>query len=270
MKNSLKLLFAILVFISFSSCQKEGLFSKRKSGLSGMENVFFRLNPNKNGAIGIKSMKTFDIYSASGQKNLWKVGGRFWGADNVTIQYGNLTLDDVVITPNTYGVYQSESMLNNPQLGPLFGKTVEFTVDKGDIERTVVLQTGLYVPKDIIIYAPLRTTANQVLPLNTQISWNADTNNTKGVYILIEFDPEDQDNSAFANATSHYQHNLIHTDDDGSFTLSANDFSDMPSGAKIILWVGRCNNVMVDGQEGIVQYALYSYSIALDHFIVGQ
>lgn len=260
---------SILTLIAFSSCRKEDTI-KITNGLPRMEEALVVLNGDKNGAIRISAQKTFDMQSVSGQKNLWEVWGKFWGDDNVTQKYGALSIDSFVLAPETSGVYQSKAMLNNPDLGPLFGKTVGFLVNKGDTERTVVLQSSLYVPADITVSAPVKTVANQVLPLNTTIMWNPDANNAKGIYILIEFDPEDDDNTAFNNGNRTYQYNLIQTDDDGVFTLSANDFSDMPAGAKIMLWVGRGNYNIIDGADGINKYSLYSYTIAFDSFVLGQ
>jgi hypothetical protein len=197
-----------------------------------MEEALVLATSAKNGAIGLTSQKTFDAVSLSGQKNLWQVRGKFWGNDNKSLHYGNVSLDDFVLMPAPSGIYQSEAMLNNPELKPLFGKTVLFSLDNGDAERTVVFQSGLYVPADITVSSPVKTMTNQELPTSTVITWNADANNDKGIYILIEFDPEDEDNGAFNNGNRTYRYNLIQTEDDGSFTLSANDFSNMPIGAK--------------------------------------
>lgn len=262
-------LISILILIAFSSCRKEDA-TKVINGLPRMEEALVALKGDKNGAIRISAQKTFDMQSVSGQKNLWEVWGKFWSDDNVTQKYGDLSIDSFMLAPKISGVYQSEAMLNNPDLGPLFGKTVDFTVNRGDMERTVLLQSSLYVPADITVSAPVKTTANQVLARTTTVTWNPDVNNTKGIYILIEFDPEDDDNAAFNNGVRTYQYNLIQTNDDGAFTLSANDFSDMPAGAKVMLWVGRGNYNMIDGAEGLNKYALYSYTIAFDNFILGQ
>jgi hypothetical protein len=235
-----------------------------------MEEAIQTLNDPKNGAIRLSSQKSMDAASVSGQKNLREVWGKFWSEDNKTLKHGTLSIDQYLLDPKSSGVYQSEGILNNPALEPLFGKAVEFLVEEDDLNRTIVLQSGLYVPADITVSSPLKTSYNQVLPANTEIVWNPDTLNTKGVYILIEFDPEDDDNAAFNTNENEYTYNLIQTDDDGSFSLSANDFTDMPAGAKIFLWVGRGNYNLVDGADGINKYALYSYSIAFDTFILGE
>lgn len=235
-----------------------------------MEEFFQAYSGEKNGAIQITSQKPMAIEAQSGHSNLWQVRGKFWDDNSATIQYGLLSLDNFVLSPESSGIYQSESMLNNPGIGPLFGKTVMFQVDRGDIDRTVVLQSGLYVPADLTLTSPVKTTSGQVLPKNTVLAWNADTNNTKGIYVLIEFDPEDQDNAAFNDGIRHYQYNVIQADDDGSYALSNADFDGMPAGAKIMLWVGRGNYALIDGADGINQYALYSYILAVDNFILGQ
>ncbi len=266
MKNTF--IFSILLLTIFASCRKEDT-TDVVEGLPNMKDFLGLANAKKNGAINLSSQKTFDIYSNSGQRDHVFVNGKFWNDDLVTQNYGALSIDSFILAPGSDGKYQSD-FSNVADLKRSFGKTVTFQVDKGDTERTVVLQSGFYVPADLIVSSPIKTAQNQVLQQSTLITWNQDAQNTKGVYILIEFDPEEEENAAFNNGIRTYRYNLIQTDDDGSFALSPNDFSDMPAGATISLWIGRSNYEIIDGADGINQYAITAYTFARDVFTLGQ
>jgi hypothetical protein len=265
MKN---IFISVLLLTAFASCKKEDSTDVVK-GLPNMGDFLGLTNAKKNGGINLSSQKAFDISSNTGQRGLVLVNGKFWNDNLVTQNYGVLSIDSFTLVPGSDGRYQSD-FSNKADLKGLFGKTVTFQVDKGDAERTVVLQSGFYVPVDIIVSSPIKTAQNQVLQQSTLITWNQDAQNTKGVYILIEFDPEDEENAAFNNGIRTYRYNLIQTDDDGAFALSPNDFSDMPAGATISLWIGRSNYEMIDGADGINQYAIRAYTFARDVFILGR
>lgn len=255
------LLLALPLFVA--ACQKENITQTTK-GLPRLEEAWGAYNTPVDGAVRIGGFKAMQTVPSGAHD----IRARFWNDQNKTTFLGDLTLDSLVLSPNTEGVYQSNEFQFD-EVKSLYGKTVNIQVNDNSGNRTVVLQRGLYVPQDLVVSSPLKQSSSQVLQRNTPVLWNPDPQNTKGVYILIEFDPEAEENAAFNNGVRRYEYNLIQTEDDGVFTLSPDDFSNIPAGAIVDLWVGRGNYLIADGISGIDKYKLYSYSVAYNNFTLG-
>lgn len=255
------LLLALPLFVV--ACQKENIIQTPR-GLSHIAPLWGGSNTPADGAVRIGGFEALQTVPSGAHD----ISARFWDDQNKTIFHGDLMLDSLVLSPNSDGSYQSNEFQFD-EVKSLYGKTVDIQLNGKAGDPAVILQQSLYIPKDLVMSSPLKQSATQVLARNTPVLWNPDPQNTKGVYILIEFDPEAEENAAVNSTLQRYTYKLIQTDDDGVFTLSPDDFSNIPAGAIVDLWVGRGNYLIADGVSGVDKYKLYSYTVAYNNFTLG-
>lgn len=99
---------------------------------------------------------------------------------------------------------------------------------------TATADSAFYVPE--IIH--LRTEEYPLeLAGNYPISWNADASNREGVYVIVEYSRAL--NEKLSNKYPKRILNYVHLPDNGSATLSRQDFPDIPPGAVVILSIIR-------------------------------
>lgn len=100
------------------------------------------------------------------------------------------------------------------------------------------------------------------------IKWDADTLNTKGVFIFIEYDPTDETNAPLvAQGFNKRISNAIWIEDDGDYNLDAELFEDIPLNAKVELRMGRGNfNYLTDNNGKISNIQVYALSYIYGSF----
>lgn len=74
---------------------------------------------------------------------------------------------------------------------------------------------------------------------SSSLSWNADTTNTYGVLILVEYIPDL--NPTLRSQYSDRVTEFIHIEDTGSYTFSSNDVNEIPNNSNVYLRVFRGN-----------------------------
>jgi hypothetical protein len=128
----------------------------------------------------------------------------------------------------------------------IFGSTI--SVNYGD-----VYIGDLEIPNKILAQSP-----SSSLAAGDVITWNADGSNDKGVLILVNFNPTMQ-NEPGMEAYS-MQSNLIHVDDNGTFTLTNEMFDGIPDRAEITVEVVRGNYTMLTQGDTNCQLIVFSMS----------
>ena len=71
-------------------------------------------------------------------------------------------------------------------------------------------------------------------------NWNKDTLNQNGVFIYLEYDPNDPNNASFVSANPERISNAIIVDDNGSYTLSSDLFTDLPLNSRLRIYIVGC------------------------------
>lgn len=112
-----------------------------------------------------------------------------------------------------------------------------------DISLTLQNNTGIdnRDPEMLNLYIPmiLDVSINEVPNLQNgyNISWNADTQNTAGVYIILEYTPHE--NPDLKSTFSDNIFNYVNIEDTGVYNFSKSDFPDIPSSSLVMLRIIR-------------------------------
>lgn len=173
-----------------------------------------------------------------------------------TLQFGSIT----TTMPNTANdVHFSNFIDAGYQHENLYGTTQNVRITLPGGGEQALLNSDFYIPKHI-------TVTNYTFQLHQKpdyqtgstIEWVADQVNTLGIGIAVVYESQDPENRAYTNSKS--VANLIHTEDDGSYTFSASDFADIPAGAHINIVIGRGNYQIAPLGTGGKKAGIYSYS----------
>ena len=141
----------------------------------------------------------------------------------------------------------------------IYGTTQNVRITLQDSEEQSVLNADFYVPKHIDI-TNYTFQPNQIPAYgpNSTIEWSADAANPYGIGIVVLYNSLDPDNSGY---TGSRVSNLIHTEDDGTYTFGASDFADIPAGAHISIAIGRGNYQIAPLGSGGKKLGIYNYSV---------
>ena len=144
----------------------------------------------------------------------------------------------------------------------LYGRNITVSLDGTSSLPGFITQN--YVPKLINVSSP--TFSNSATLSNgSTISWNSDNLNTIGVGVVLDFDPRGVENhgKGFSGGTVT---NFVHTEDDGSYTLTAADLANIPSNAKFSLQIGRGSYSRIAMDDGY-HFGIATYSVLDGYFI---
>lgn len=117
-------------------------------------------------------------------------------------------------------------------------------------------ETTIETPKILNVTSPTWA-SNLSFGTGETITWEADENNTKGIGVLIEFDRTDIGNGQL-EATSNIT-KFIHTEDDGSYTLTADDLSGIPTDGHAVISLARGDFKIVP-MENNYQFGVFTFS----------
>ena len=167
---------------------------------------------------------------------------------------GTLNFGGFKLNADAQNLYQGlndvlKSADKKDYLKSLYGKVVAFSVVE-EVSATNVTTRGadvgiageIYIPK--IMDGNLQKGNKGSINRNTTLTWTPDLQNTKGIYIMVEFYPLDLKNKDFRNKKG--RKIAIQTEDDGNYKFSGNDFQGIPANATVSLTWGRGNFVEVN------------------------
>ena len=250
--------------LSLSSCKKD-IVQKTNNVAETISNYFALkdLN-NNNGSISFNSTKTF----GSNAKAVYQISSVLFDKEGNQIKQGDLKINDLVIKATEQGIISTDIKVSN-EIGSLFGKELVIQALKenpglnprgGD----VLINSNIRLPSEVKVTSPTATSTIQSISRNETIRWIPDPNNTKKMFIAIEFDPNKNDNKSFKNNKA--SANYVEVDDTGSYQLRPNDFKGIPNGSLISIYVTRGNYTKTVSTSGREQYAVFGYSMARNQF----
>ncbi len=236
--------------------------SKNLSGNNGIFNLFFLTEVDLDTLDGVFYVEASTTFNAT----QYYVSGSVFKSrivHDTLIHGGVLTASDRVVDSFYLGghLYQWSPGLGSDNTLPTFDGTGKWSLTG---VPTAAFSTTLASPKIINISGP----SPYDIPKDSgiQVTWNADTNNTAGVRIIIYqgWASRKEDSSL---TTADVSFNTL-TTDDGSHTISSRILSSIPKGGIINVYVSRANSKVVTNPNGknyfiaslakaVSQYKLY-------------
>lgn len=238
MKNK-KLIPLYLLSLLFINCNNDNssvIEPISDSAIATLKDYQDFLNTETTGALLIQSFETNNSTN----------GATFSTATSIKGNRMPLTLkiDNTIISFENYyyskSADKSFSNLDNPKLGEVFGKTFKVELinnqvyakksETSDIEST-------YIP-EIIHPNFINLKDEETVVPGTQITWNADPKNTKGVIVNLDFDPSTQ-TAEISKLNPNRIAKALTLVDNGSYTITAEDLETFPSNSLLNFYVGR-------------------------------
>ncbi len=185
-----------------------------------IEDALHFANEDKSGFISLLATKGFNQ-----TKSVAQVSG---GLKNATTSFGSIQVNNLVVPKNSSNMYSTGA--NEMQsLRTEFGNNISFKAF--DNATSEVFAINHRAPLELNANLPFPSGSNS-LSRTSAITWNADSRNNKGVYlILVSLTEENTPISARAKQLN----------DNGSYTLSEADCAHIPSGGKCKVYLIRGN-----------------------------
>lgn len=210
------------------------------------------INQEVDGYLCIKSQNGLLNEADIGGSGSYRMGGHIYiDKEGVPQDAGTVEIDGISLVAegtrdNMYGLWDHSQALNS------MGKNVDFKLtDAANMER---FNESMYIPEDIYFSCFDETTTT--IDDGFVLTWNSDPSNTLGVGIIIRYlDSDATDPAESANVS-----NAVLSDDNGSYTLTVEDFADIPSGSLVKISVVRGNyHTATDLQDPARQYGLFAH-----------
>jgi hypothetical protein len=171
---------------------------------------------------------------------------------------------------------KSYSNVNVDDLSEIFGNkfNVELTssfiaANKSDDKTTNSTggnsEESVYIPN--IVKAEFLGLQDNNIVSGSEIVWNADSENENGIVISFEYDPLSQLEESIANQNPDNHLKGVTTEDDGSYTIIAQDLAEFPDNAIITIYVARAGfgiSTNINGED----YSLAGVSAKVADFKV--
>lgn len=261
-------IFIVFSFSYFFSCTKGENVSKPKYVDERILKYLKFSNAETDGSFMLQSFAT---QATQNHVRDYSFDGAFFDKNNQIIEGALVKIDDVEFKSNNRSGFSYH--LSENSLKKLYGKKVKITLSRkksiGTANRSSNGGQEFYVPRDIELITPELGEGN-VLQAGTTIEWNADTNNDKGLLILVEYDPNFVDNGQFRDAGhdgSIYKY--VVAEESGSYTLTAEDIEGLPLGSTVILKLIRANYVILEDDEVGEYYSVMVSTIVEQQLTIG-
>jgi hypothetical protein len=186
--------------------------------------------------------------------------------DGGLMSIGGLSFNPNISNDNHYGgpipLADTGTAKNN------FGTTVSYNLAGNTSTSIDAFPTSLYIPVEIKLTNPGCCQTGISISNSLTITWNADPNNNKGVYISVVYDGPTSHarNSTFSNITSKID---AWATDNGSYTFSSSDITSgsFPVGGIAYVVIGRGNSAYVNTINGQwYQVSGYTDCVHYDYF----
>ena len=265
-------LFALILFISVYSvsCKKEKIFEavapqfRKLEKVTSMIGLKQMLN-NASGSVGITNLKPFgpeQFLSGGGPSEVY---ADFFDSEG-RVTFGALEVQGITITPSAFDYYKSDPS-DRPTIQSYFGDVQPIRLYAfEEADEDLLFEQSIYLPKELFVYPPMQRGTYRITQTTT-LRWNPDPQNVNGIFILIDFLPDGEENSGKYTTSFVSHRKLIYTEDDGAYQLQASDFNKIPSGAYVSFIVGRGDYVETIGSND-KSYILYSFTGAVADFFV--
>lgn len=125
-----------------------------------------------------------------------------------------------------------------PNYSIIYGKRLSVSYSNNEMHYSIDPEGEFYNP-ELIQLIPQTNQDFSTIHSGTTIFWNADNNNTNGVVILLSYEPSGFQNNDFNNSRPNEIFKAANVTDNGSYTFTEDDFSNMPLGASLKVRIGR-------------------------------
>ena len=140
---------------------------------------------------------------------------------------------------------KSYSNVNIDNMSEIFGSTFKVELSSNQIEAKRTSKSSsssdsvesTYIPS--IVKAEFLGLQNDKIVVGSEVIWNIDDQNENGVVISIEYNPLSQLEESIVNEKSTPLLKGITTQDDGSYTITAQDLAEFPQNAILTFYVAR-------------------------------
>lgn len=201
------------------------------------------------GTIKISSYST--LYAQNLESRDFKADGVFVAQST---NYSNVKINQALLGFND-GIFSNR---DNKVLKNIYGQNAEFSFK--DSQNNLVEQ-DLYIPSILNLSVKYNPATYEVpLSLGTDISWNADIQNGKGIVIILDYNPR----TNYPNITQNEPNpitKVIGVADTGSYILKEEDLTGFPNGASVTLSIGRAGFVVKSISNSNKSYGFYGCSL---------
>lgn len=275
------LIFSIFLF-TMISCKKNefGYQAEKNKVFNSKLSLEQLIAANNNPSFGNVSFQESTSIAGGDRLPLGiSINASFWDKQNKKNKavHKRITIDGNELVPSPD--FMSYQYHLNPvtDLNNLFGRKIRFKADGGNNARSSSLDDSVYIPEQIRLdfpgFIPFGSDSGTILSASNlysglQINWNADDLNTSGVFLFVEYFPDDAGNKTLkANGYDESQHNWILVDDIGTFTLTSELFEDIPNGARVRFSIARGGyNVIWNENYEVEDYRVFGFSVQQDNF----
>jgi hypothetical protein len=274
LKSTFFLMALAFTTLIFSACNKLGDLDAQdlqngqlKSGanLAGLMEFQQFFSTETQGNFNIRDFGTF------GGSRETDLSGWFLTPDKKMAKGGEVSISGVNVPKEPLTNYETYRIVNLP-IDQFYGKVNKFSL--GTPSGNTLLDS-LYTPKslnvgidEIVFNEDTKIPADGIkLSEGTNIKWNADGNNKKGVVIIVSYSPSTPDNRDFKNGGFNQRiANVVGLNDSGSYNMEAKLFKGIPKGALIEMLVGRANFKFVTEKDTNQSFSIYAYSTVVSYF----
>lgn len=247
-----------IAIVSFSSCSKdENIDSsniteeKNKSQslksspeVASFEEYFEFMNSETNAKAIVESFKT--SLSSEGYSATASIVGE---TNPITLNFPSNLIDftDFEYSDDVDQTFANKTLGNS---SAIYGNHYDVTLTPDELVANPAGGPGssnhIYVPQ--LLDVTFSGLSNGKVVAGSQVNWNVDADNTNGVVIGIEYNPNAQPNEDVYNAqTKRFLRGATLSDTDGSYTFTSEDFEEFPDDAIVTFYAGRAGfSIIVD------------------------
>jgi hypothetical protein len=231
------------------------------------------------------ALKSFNTHAGQDdpQSGSSIIDGFFFDKNGRTIVGGDVQIGSIKINPDLKNNNCYCSDYRNNQIGKsLYGTSIKISIDPTQNSSSLrasedSIGTEIYIPNLIRITNPAKfvNTADQpylALKVGSQIGWNVDEKNKKGIVIVLEYDPLALENEylqkkgELINAEIKKAKAITVSDPEGIYTFTNEDLKDFPTNAYIKLTIGRANFTSMKNDEK--SFSFFAYTTVVSSFQV--
>ena len=179
-------------------------------------------------------------------------------------------LDGTEYKPNDYTTIGNNTswVRSDLDLTSLYGKKISLSYTNNQIHARM----GSAIGNEVTIYIPELISANvsnlqdgKVIP-GTIITWNIDTANANGMVLGVEYNPSNQTEQSIAESFNTKITRGSTVQDNGSYTITANDLSYFPDNSKLSFYIGRASFVITNDGNPNNDISIGAYTIVRSDF----
>lgn len=266
---SLSLICCLLIANSCKKSTNEEVKQQGNSISEAVKKFIFGASQPKDGMIAIQSTKqACAIIPQDQQAFSGYIGASFFvnKDENKKTLVSNFKIDGNVIPYNNDTYYpgywlQSNSGGNDGWLKGIFGKKIRIDLDGSYSYRTNIIDSSFYVPKEMIFESDFLQTRQLDATVNHTFTWIPDTENPTGkIYVAVMYESYESNILDSQMPDSSYTQALLEVPDNGTYTITPSQLSDLPTNSIVSITLARGNYAsLVDPVTGTNTF-VYSLS----------